>query len=163
MSASLSENSQPKLKIRQISFRTHAHATESIEKVKGIFTDILGIELNEKEIQIDNCSGTFGQRITNIEVNFKVQKKIKVILSVLTEKLSDSDKKFLSKSFQQRLDEKYKFFFRLDKQYAVIDQVKIARHPDVIQVIVAVQNRNLQIPLTVEIVRDYFKTLNLII
>ena len=152
----------PKLKIRQITLRTHAHATESIDKVLSIFANLFSLELILKEIQIDNCSGAFGQRITNLEINLTTKKYIQPMITRLGELLSGQDKLTLNKEFSQRLDHKYKVYLRIDKQSAYNGSVKLATSADAIQFIIAVQNKSPMLPLSGDIVKNYFKTLELL-
>ena len=151
-----------KLKIRQILIRTHVHATESIEKVLKIFQNLLLLELTDKQIRVDNCSGAYGQRITNIEVNLTTKKFIQPLIIQLGEKLSDQNKLTLSNQFSQRLDSKYKLYLRIDKQQAFQGRIELATTPDAIQFMIAIQNKSPMIPLSVDIVKNYFITRQLL-
>ena len=157
-----SSTSTPKLKIRQIILRTHVHATESVEKVLSIFKNLFLQELTSKEIRVDNCSGTYGQRITNIEVNLITKKFIQPMMTQLGEMLSDQDKLTLTSEFSQRLDQKYKLYLRIDKQQAFQGRITLATTADAIQMIIAIQNKSPMNPLSVEIVKNYFRTRQLL-
>ena len=154
--------SSPKLKIRQIILRTHAHATESVEKVLSIFQNLFLLELTSKELRVDNCSGAYGQRITNIEIRLTTKKFIQPTITQLGEILDDQDKMTLNQEFSQRLDQKYKFYLRIDKQQAFQGRIQLAHTTDAIQIIIAIQNKTPMIPLSDEIVKNYFKTRQLL-
>ena len=154
--------STSKLKIRQIILRTHVHATESVEKVLSIFKNLFLLELTDKEIRVDNCSGAYGQRITNIEVNLITKKFVQPLMAQLGELLGDQDKLTLTTEFSQRLDQKYKFYLRIDKQQAFQGRIALATTADAIQLIIAIQNKTPMNPLSEEIVKNYFRTRQLL-
>jgi len=158
----ISSTLSPKLKIRQIILRTHVHATESIKRVLSIFQNLLFLELTDKEIRVDNCSGAYGQRITNIEVSLNTKKFVEPVMTHLGEKMSDQDKLTLACEFSQRLDQKYKLYLRIDKQQAYQGRIVLAPTADAIQIIIAIQNKTPMNPLSVDIVKNYFKTRQLV-
>ncbi len=148
----------PKLKIRQIDIRTHAHATESIDKIKKVLQSLFSFSITEKELAIDHCSGQFSQRISSFLLRLKTQKLIKIALNDLAEHLSAVDKEKLASEFTSRLDEKFKFYFRLDKQKSAIGQINLGSKSDTIQIIIMVQNKTPMIPMTQETVKEYFQS-----
>ena len=75
--------------------------------------------------------------------------------------MSKEDKILLKSSFENRLDEKLKFYFRLDKQFLTLGKVKLAETNDVIQITFAIQNKS-HSNITTEILRNYFIDLNLL-
>ncbi len=156
------EKSIPKIKIRQVEFRTHAHATESIQKVANALLNLVpGLDL-EKKIEFGNLSGTFGQRITDIHLILKKQNEIKGFIQNLAENLSSKDKSTLTRQFTNRLDEKFKFYIRLDKQKALKGNFTIAKNKDAIQIIISNLNQTPMIKLTSQIIEDFYRTLNLV-
>ena len=149
------------LKIRQIEFRTHVHNTESVEKVKNSFLKLIPEEILHDLIQISNCTGAFNQKILDLFINLKIQKSIQDVIGKIGRILSKEDKIRLSSSFENRLDDKLKFYFRLDKQFLALGILKLAERNDVIQVSIAVQNKS-HSPITSEDIKKYFKDLNLL-
>ena len=120
-------NPSVSLKIRQIEFRTHAHNTESIEKIKNSFLNLIPKEILDESFQINNCTGTFSQKILDILIVLKIQKSIKFVIAKIAENLSKEDKIRLKSSLERRLDEKLKLYFRLDKQSLTLGKVKTCR------------------------------------
>ncbi|MHA1510937.1 MAG: RNA-binding domain-containing protein [Promethearchaeota archaeon] len=154
-------NPSVSLKIRQIEFRTHAHNTESIEKVKNSFLNLIPEEILLESFQINNCSGAFSQKILDVLIVLKIQKSIKYVVEKIAEKLSKEDKNLLKFSFENRLDEKLKFYFRLDKQFLALGNVKLAETNDVIQITIAIQNKS-HSHITTDNIKKYFMDLNLL-
>ena len=64
-------NPSVSLKIRQIEFRTHAHNTESIEKVKNSFLNLIPEEILKENFQVNNCTGVFSQKILDVLIVLK--------------------------------------------------------------------------------------------
>ena len=149
------------LKIRQIEFRTHAHNTESIEKVKSSFLKLIPKEILEESFQINNCTGTFSQKILDVLIVLKIQKSIKYVIAKIAENLSNEDKIRLKSSFESRLDDKLKLYFRLDKQFLTLGKVKLAETSDVIQIIIAIQKKS-HSHITTDNIKKYFMDLNLL-
>ena len=149
------------LKIRQIEFRTHAHNTESIEKVTNSFLNLIPKEILHESIQINNCTGTFSQKILDILIVLKIQKSIKYVITKIAENLSKKDKTRLKSSFENRLDDKLKFYFRLDKQFLTLGKVRLAETNDVIQITIAIQNKS-HSQITTDNIKKYFMDLNLL-
>jgi len=154
-------NPSVSLKIRQIEFRTHAHNTESIEKVKKSFLNLIPEEILQESFQINNCTGAFSQKILDVLIVLKIQKSIKYVVGKMGEKLSKDDKILLKFSFENRLDEKLKFYFRLDKQFLALGKIKLAETNDVIQITIAIQNKS-HSHITTDNIKKYFMDLNLL-
>ncbi len=154
-------NPSVSLKIRQIEFRTHAHNTESIEKVKNSFLNLIPEEILQESFQINNCTGAFSQKILDVLIVLKIQKSIKYVVEKIAEKLSKEDKILLKSSFENRLGEKLKFYFRLDKQFLALGKVKLAETNDVIQITIAIQNKS-HSHIATDNIKKYFMDLNLL-
>jgi len=154
-------NPSVSLKIRQIEFRTHAHNTESIEKVKNSFLYLIPEEILQESFQVNNCTGTFSQKILDVLIVLKIQKSIKYVIAKFAEYLSKEDKILLKSSIDNRLDEKSKFYFRLDKQSLALGDLKLANTNDVIQITIAIQNKS-HSHITTENIKKYFMDLNLL-
>jgi len=154
-------NPSVSLKIRQIEFRAHAHNTESIEKVKNSFLYLIPEEILQESFQVNNCTGTFSQKILDVLIVLKIQKSIQYVIAKIAENLSKEDKILLKSSINNRLDEKLKFYFRLDKQSLALGNVKLANTNDVIQITIAIQNKS-HSHITSDIIKKYFMDLNLL-
>ena len=154
-------NPSVSLKIRQIEFRTHAHNTESIEKVKNSFLNLIPKEILEESFQVNNCTGAFSQKILDVLIVLKIQKSIKYVAAKIAENLSDEDKILLKSSFKNRIDEKLKFYFRIDKQFLSLGKVMLAKTNDVIQITIAIQNKS-HSQIKIDNIKKYFIALNLL-
>ncbi len=152
----------PKIKIRQIDFRTHVHATESPLKVIQTLKKIIPEEYSEQDIIIEDCIGSFGQKISSVLIQLKTQKLIKKSISHLGKKLNENDKNEILNSLALRLDRKYKFYFRIDKQKLALENINLGRNQNTIQVIISIQNMSYKIPLSKGIISNYFKEINLL-
>ena len=64
-------------------------------------------------------------------------------------------------SFENRLGEKLKFYFRLDKQFLALGKIKLAETNDVIQITIAIQNKS-HSHITTDNIKKYFMDLNLL-
>ncbi len=154
-------NPSTSLKIRQIEFRTHVHNTESMEKVKDSFLNLIPEEILQEIFQVNNCTGVFSQKILDLLIVLKIQKSIKYVLAKFADNLSKEDKIRLNSSFENRLDDKLKFYFRLDKQFLALGKVKLAKTNDVIQTTIAIQNKA-HSHITSENIKKYFIDHNLL-
>jgi len=154
-------NPSVSLKIRQIEFRTHTHNTESIEKVKNSFLYLIPEEILQESFQVNNCTGAFSQKILDVLIVLKIQKSIKYAIAKIAENLSKEDKILLKSSIDNRLDEKMKFYFRIDKQSLALRKVKLANTNDVIQITIAIQNKS-HSQITSDNIKKYFMDLNLL-
>ena len=152
----------PIIKFRQISYRTFAHATESLESVEKALQHLFPFELIEKYMTVEHLTGSFGNPIRSIVITLNSRKVIEPALTQLGEKLSIEDKKNLEKQFTERLDEKHKFYLRLDKQQAVFENASLANSSDVIQIILAVQNKTPYTPMTEDHIRNLFSKFDLL-
>jgi hypothetical protein len=97
-----------------------------------------------------------------VSILVKIQDSIKSLIDKFASLLLASDKKILQEEFDNRLDEKYRFYFRIEKQDAYRGNIRVAQSSDVIQVIIAVQNKTPNIELSTTDVKTYFLSLNMI-
>ena len=144
------------LKIREIEFRTHAHATESIEKVKICLKKILPADFKDSDFDMQNLAGTYGNPIRAIIAKVDTQASIKSVLDALSKNITSETKTILNQEFENRLDEKFRFYFRLDKQLLTLNKVETTNDSDVVRITIAFQNKN---PKSKPTVDDFRKIL----
>jgi len=132
----------PAIKVRAIELHTHIHATESREKIICMLQNLFPDSYEESNIHIESCSGAYGQPIQGCTLKLVIQASIKAFLNTMQEKLTPETKRRLSHEFSSRIDEKMRFYFRLDKQKAIQCSFELGSSSDVIQVIISVQNKN---------------------
>lgn len=156
------EEQIPKLKIRQIEIRTHAHATEDINKVNSVLLSLVPEYIAAKSIKVAKMTGTYGQLITDLRLFLKKQADIKAFLNLLSNSLSVEDKQNLKRELSNRLDDKFKFYFRLEKQALTQNKVKLAKSRDVVQIIIANLNQSPMIKTKPEHISNFYQSLNII-
>ena len=156
------DNMIPKLSIRQIEIRTHAHATESIEKVISIFKSLTSDENIKEQIKFGNLTGTFGQRITDLQVALKKKKQIDRFIENIRTELGDSDKFLLFNEFPRRLDNKLKFYLRIDKHMAALNKYQLSTYPNSVQIIIANFNNTPMIKADIDHLISYYNQLGII-
>jgi len=144
------------LKIREIELRTHAHATENIQKVKDCLKKILPPDFQDSEFEMQNLAGSYGNPIHAIIAKVDVQASIKFVLDSLSKNITLETKDALNQEFENRFDEKYRFYFRLDKQLLTLDKVEMTNDSDVVRIMIAFQNKN---PRSKPTVDDFRKIL----
>lgn len=145
----------PILKIRQIEINTFIHATESEDRILSPIQNLIAVDNEPVEYRLDHCNGTHGQKIDNFQVKLTVQKKIKIFLSQLAKNMTLEAKKRLNEEIPHRLSEKFKLYIRWDKQHFIQNQYQLVEHSDVIQVVIAFQNKNPNSELSLEDIRGY--------
>lgn len=152
----------PKIMVRKIEFRTHAHATESIDKVTDTLLLLTSASISKKDMKFGNLSGTYGQRITTIKFILENQKEIDGFITNLSQNLPINDKKKLKLEFAQRLNDKYKLYIRLDKQEAALGNMVLAKTSDVIQVIFSNYNKTPAIKMNLNNLTELYRSLRII-
>jgi RNA-binding protein len=152
----------PKLQIGNIFYRTHIHATESIEKNVKALQNIIPFILTPKEYSIDHLTGSYSNPIRVITIKIQKKQDVKLALGLITHNLSKSEKKSLCDEIEHRVDIKNKFYFRLEKQQIAQGKIKLAESSDVIQIIISILNKTPNILLTVDHLLKYFKEMGLI-
>ena len=147
---------EKKIRIRQIELRLHSHATESLPKIQDALKSYLPDELDAKNYSISNMAGSYGNPIRGIEVKITKQKFISDFLENLGQTMPSTDKTQLIKELDQRVDEKYNFYFRIAKQGLMLGKTVLANATkDIIQIIISFHNLNPKSQLTIDDIRNY--------
>lgn len=131
-----------KTQLKMIDFYTHAHATENRKMITQLICEIFKLELDDFSIEEMNCTGAYGQRITDIHISISSTGAIKKILQILKEKLQNEDKIKLNRSFFDRLDEKQNFYFRLDKIYIAAKKIRLIEKGNIIQAVFVFKHKH---------------------
>ena len=156
---------KPVIKIRVVKFRTHVHATESIDKVIDALETFLPESIERfynKELKKHSLSSIYKTPIKAIEINIKKQSRIKTILKHIADNLEGIDRDKLAQGFDNRINDKNRVFFRFDKQLLHTGKIKITRGSDTVQIMVAPINKNPKADFTHSHIKNLFKDLNLI-
>ncbi|MFP3871299.1 MAG: RNA-binding domain-containing protein [Candidatus Aenigmatarchaeota archaeon] len=99
-----------------IEFKTHCHATESLEKVKEAVENLVGQEI---EMESSEAEGYYGNPIKILEGKISRNQEMDGFFEHLPEKF----KAELLKDLKRRVDERCNFFFRVDKGSAYQDEL----------------------------------------
>jgi RNA binding exosome subunit len=145
------------LKIREIEFRTHAHATESILKVKNCLKKLIPNDIDDKEIIMENLAGNYGNPIRAFTLKITKQNLIQEVLRNFGTMFTIDSKSQLKSEFAKHLDEKLKFYFRINKQLLTLGKIEINEESDVIRIVISVHNKNPKNHPTVEEILSYFE------
>lgn len=124
------------IKIKEIEFLTHCHATENCNKVITALLNLLPAELRSKVyIEKQTLPGHYGNPITVIRC--RVKEKTDDIIQYIAEKLSDTEKSLLTVSFDLRYDKRTnKIYIRVNKQEAYKGKIMLDDGDDVIKIII---------------------------
>ena len=98
-----------------IEFKTHCHATESLEKVKEAVENLVGKEL---DMEISEAEGYYGNPIKVLEGKISRNRE----MDDFFERLPDDVRSELGKELERRIDDRCNFFFRVDKGRAYEDE-----------------------------------------
>jgi RNA binding exosome subunit len=145
------------LKIREIEFRTHAHATESILKVKDCLKKLIPSEIEDKEIIMENLAGNYGNPIRAFTLKITKQDLIQKVMINFGSMFTIDSKTRLRTEFAKHLDEKLKFYFRINKQLLTLGRIELNEESDVIRIVISVHNKNPKNHPSFEDVLSYFE------
>ncbi len=115
------------MSIHNITFRTIAQGTESVDRVKTA----LSLFLFDNEIEIINTEGHFGNPISILHARVKGRDCGRFI-ELLKSKLSKNELERLRKEQHRRIDDDCSLHIRFDKQAAYKGTVQLATTADTI-------------------------------
>jgi len=122
------------VKVIKLEISTMAHATEDVEKVKKAILNIIDPELHKHiKIKITTAKGYYGNPITLFKVVLRGNKASKEF-SYIISRLNTTEKKLLSLSLENRIDDFNNLYIRISKQDAYLGTIKIFDGDDVIKV-----------------------------
>jgi RNA-binding protein len=107
-------------------FSVVAHATEDLKKVEDATGFVVEtISKGQASFGRQHVKGHHGNTITTISTKFAAKSVLPDAVTVLSEKLSESDRMFLSKEIRSHVDEEGGLYLRFDKQEACLRRVKL--------------------------------------
>lgn len=116
-----------KTPIAYIDIRTSAHATEDLEKViKAVCNTLPANSIEIVAFKKTNLTGHHGNPITIIETRIKDKNIIHRTFEKIASELSIMDKELLNNEIKQHL-ENGNLYFRLDKQCAYLNELKLCQ------------------------------------
>ncbi len=124
------------IKIKEIEFLTHCHATENCNKVITALLNLLPPEQRNKVyIEKQTLPGHYGNPITIIKC--KIRDETDKVIQYIAEKLSDTEKSLLTVSLDLRYDKRTnKIYIRVNKQEAYRGKIMLDDGDDVIKIII---------------------------
>jgi RNA binding exosome subunit len=129
-------NENKTFRLKEITFSCSAHATEVLESVKTAVKHLVPEDLREKvEVESLKMTGHAGNPIHLIELIVSKSKPLKSVLAYLASKLEDYDKEFLYRTLDTRLSKDNLMFFRVNKQDAFNEVLRIESEDNTIRVI----------------------------
>ena len=119
----------------KIEARAYCRATEIPDRVAQAIKTLYPEEFRELvEFESTKVEGQSGDKIQILRSELTDKVRCEVTLDYIFRELKETDRRFIRDSLFQRLDENCVFFVRIDKQAAFLNQVVLARGPDVISV-----------------------------
>ena len=121
--------------VGKVEARAFSRATEIVERVESAVLNIFPTEfLDRVKITRTMTEGHLQIPVVIISATLEGKKRCEHLVTNILSSLSESDKKYLLKSLNRRIDDECIFFLRIDKQAAYLDEIQLARNTDVISV-----------------------------
>ncbi len=121
--------------VERIETRAYCRATEVPDRVVSAVLNVYPENLRPSvSVRVSDGEGHSGDRILIVESILTRKKSCESTLQYMIESLPDSDRESLRNSLDKRLDDRCTLFLRIDKQAAFLEDLRIARDPDVIAV-----------------------------
>ncbi len=118
-----------------VEYATFIHATEDYNKVIRAIENLVPPKLRErKNVTIEETYGHYDNPIRIVKISFRNPEYAYQALMWLWGRLLDIDKAYLIRNLDLHIDEKMKFYMRLDKQDAFLGFCRLSSGDDVIKV-----------------------------
>ena len=126
--------------VAKIDARAHSRATEVPDRVVAAILNLFPEEVRELlDFESTKVEGHSGDEILIVVSKLKDKIGCKTTLNYIFGELNESDRRRLHNSLLRRIDRNCLFFVRVDKQAAFLDNIKLAKGPDVISIQVHIQ------------------------
>ncbi|MBK5114594.1 MAG: hypothetical protein KGD59_10480 [Candidatus Heimdallarchaeota archaeon] len=124
-------------RLKEITFSCSVHATEDLESVKTAVLHLVPENLREKlVIESTKITGHAGNPIHLVELLVSKSKMLNSVLTHLAEKMEDYDKEFLYRTLDTRVSEDNLVYYRVNKQDAFNEVLRIENDDNTIRVII---------------------------
>ncbi|MHA1638054.1 MAG: RNA-binding domain-containing protein [Candidatus Thorarchaeota archaeon] len=121
--------------VGKVEARAFSRATEIVERVESAVLTIFPNEfLDRVRITRTMAEGHLQVPVVIISATLEGKRRCEPLVTNILSRLSESDKKYLLKSLNRRIDDECIFFLRIDKQAAYLDTIQLAQNTDVISV-----------------------------
>ncbi|OKY78242.1 MAG: Exosome subunit RNA binding protein with dsRBD fold [Candidatus Methanohalarchaeum thermophilum] len=108
--------------IHYIDLRTFCYSTESFEKVKAAFNQVIP---QDQEINIEEIEGNFGNEIKILKLRVKKSRKIRDLTNEIKSRINEDELKRLKSELPVRLDDNCSLFIRFNKQRAYKEDLEL--------------------------------------
>jgi len=121
--------------VAKVEARAFSRATEVSDRVVAAILNLYPEKYRELvDFESTKVEGQSSDGIFIVESSLKDKIGCEVTLDYIFGKLEERDRRRLSNSLLRRLDRNCLFFIRIDKQAAFLDDIVLAKGPDVISV-----------------------------
>lgn len=122
-----------KIQIKHIDLMINVNATENSDKVKSFILSLLPNQFDEKQIEISNLTGAYGNPIITYKIRLvNPADEIKNVIDNLSKKIHEEDKKYIYRNLTNKIDEKSTLFLRFKK--IQLDSLELSNKSDVLKV-----------------------------
>ena len=121
--------------IRRIELTTSIHATENDEKVKQALLNLIPREIRDKaKIKQATFQGHYGNPIKRISIVI-TGKNADLVFKNIINRMSETDRRIIEITLDNRLDESSHLYIRLSKQDAYQGSVTLYEGDDIIKLV----------------------------
>lgn len=123
------------VRLTSVDYAVLIHATEVFNKVIEAVDHLIPPKLRErKNIEVEDVCGHYDNPIRIAKVSFRNPEYATQAFAWIWRSLPDVDKAYIISNLDLHLDEKLRFYMRLDKQDAYLGSIRLAFSDDVIKV-----------------------------
>jgi len=129
-------NQNKTFRLKEITFSCSVHSTEDLEKVKTAILHLIPEKLRENAVvESTKMTGHAGNPIHLLELTISKNKLLNTILAHLAEIMEEFDKEFLYRTLDKRISKDNLLYFRVNKQDAFNEVLRIENDDNTIRVI----------------------------
>lgn len=139
-----------------IEFKTYCHATEDIQKVKEVLSQIAGEGL-ELDIEISEAEGYYGNPIEILETTISRNRDMDDFFDHLPKDTVNE----LLETLEKRVDDRCNFYFRLDKEQAWDGDFSLVEGGNSISIRARIESYPAKRSSAIDILREYLKELTM--
>ena len=123
-------------RLKEITFSCSVHSTEDLKKVKTAILHLIPENIRENaEVESIKIIGHAGNPIHLLELIVSKKKILNAVLAHLAEKMEEFDKEFLYRTLDKRISKDNLLYFRVNKQDAFNEVLRIENEDNAIRVI----------------------------
>jgi RNA binding exosome subunit len=149
------------IKVNRIDIRVHSHATEVERKVTETALKLLPSEVEYTAFNKETLLMSAGNALRTYSMKITDKKIIDHVLNTLASILRPEDKRYLTKTFENRIEYEKTIYIRLNKQYLYLDKAIVEEGSDVIQIRIGIAMVG-PVEDRIETMRQFLKEKNII-